>query len=829
MTKKYVNQFKIMEHVSVDDSISIPLMHVDILPLQQPLQCDTPRVQTLLLSSKPSFLAASIKLHLLKASVANGVGNNTENEIYLALDSVQSTSSLLQSGFLSNSGASDSKASVDNAVNDSPPVLLLPQNDVTLPSFWPCQCRGYISQNVLLKSRREKILCLRVHVTQATTIHVLLQSIDSIPMQEQYLSGNKKEDSIPEYLEKEIMTNHNPETISELSLRLKMIWERKIRVGNSPDAIHRLQTRNDRRTKFAELFQGSQNRKSSKSSSMKEFGSSGWAESALLVHSPDHGAGKSLLVQSLIRRLEPRAVVHVIRSGAILAKFGIAADAVLESTLHQAVYSAAVQDRPVCIILDDLDVLLTPSTPSIGDAATPVLNSMTASLRVLTRSLQKGVFPYPTKNPLYNICAERGSVFSVRLCVVGVITCPDNGGRTPIENNSEKRSILDYLVAGKYRSPSLTALTRSTALHAALVREGFSLEDEVEKVLPRLAASAVWASGSAFRRIAQRISPSKCSVGDLQRAIAEISGTSNGHSTNVSFESSASNDLFDSVGGNTEAKLALNEALSLDTERRKMLASFGLSPPTGVLMYGPPGTGKTLLAKAVAKVLRTQNTSQVGGAFVSLSSSDIVHAEVGTGEKLLVSAFKTARMNTPSVVFIDEFQALFTDRSSGGSSRFSSTLLSLLDDVRSWKIADKKAVSSTPSAHETPLDLVVLAATNTPWMVDKAFLRPGRFDHVVHVGLPDKADRQSIFDLLISQMKTSFTSSDRIQEFAEHLAQATEGYSGADISVVCRTAAVACLVASEEELTEEHFLSALDQVKASSSPDLVARIARWKL
>eukprot|EP00977_Amphora_coffeiformis_P007610 scaffold1667_cov173-Amphora_coffeaeformis.AAC.38 len=815
-----------MEYVTSANH-SIPLIHVDVLPRQQPMlhqQRDTPRAP----SAEPSFLAASIKVYLLKASVANGVGKDPKNAVYLTLDSSKDTYSLLRRGFLSNStGETESEARVDTLPENSLPLLLLPQNDVTLPSLWPCQCRGYISQDRLLQNAKEKTF--RIHVTKATTIHILPPSIDSIPKWEHCLSGGKEENSIPDYLEKEVMANHTPETIRELSLRLKMMWAHKIRIGNSPDAIRRLQTQNERRTKFAEMFQARQNSLSFWSPSLMEFGSADWAESALLVHSPDHGAGKSLLVQSLARRLEPHAVVHVIRSGAILAKFGTAADAVLESALHQAVYSAAVENRPVCILLDDLDVLLTPGSPSFGDAAMPVLNSTTAYLRVLTRGLQKGIFPYPAKNPLYNVCGERGCVFDVRLCLVGIVSCPDNGGRTPTDSNSGKRSILDYLVAGKYRLPPLTASTRSRALRAALDNEGVSLEADAETVLSRLAASAVWARGSAFRRIAQCVPSSKCSADDLYRAIAEIGCTSNSPSTNVSFESSASDDLFGSVGGNAEAKLALHEALSLDPERRKIMASFGLSPPTGVLLYGPPGTGKTLLAKAVANVLQSRSASSVGGAFISLSSSDVVHAEVGTGEKLLVSAFETARMNTPSVVFIDEFQALFTDRSSGGSSRFSSTLLSLLDDVRRWEIADRKAASTSSTAHENSRNLVVLAATNTPWMVDKAFLRPGRFDHVVHVGLPNKADRQSIFELLISQMKTSFTTPDRVRELAKDLAQATEGYSGADISVVCRTAAVACLVASEEELKEEHFLSALNQVKASSSPDLVARISRWKL
>ena len=87
----------------------------------------------------------------------------------------------------------------------------------------------------------------------------------------------------------------------------------------------------------------------------------------------------------------------------------------------------------------------------------------------------------------------------------------------------------------------------------------------------------------------------------------------------------------------------------------------------------------------MARLLRSRNASSVGGAFVSLSSSDIVRASVGSGEKMVVLAFETAQMNAPSVVFIDEFQALFTERSSGGSRRLSSTLLQCMDDVKQWR------------------------------------------------------------------------------------------------------------------------------------------------
>jgi SpoVK/Ycf46/Vps4 family AAA+-type ATPase len=172
----------------------------------------------------------------------------------------------------------------------------------------------------------------------------------------------------------------------------------------------------------------------------------------------------------------------------------------------------------------------------------------------------------------------------------------------------------------------------------------------------------------------------------------------------------------------------------------------------------------------------------------SRPGSDIVRAEIGSGEKMVVLAFETARMNAPSVVFIDEFQALFTERSSGGSGRLSTTLLQCMDDVKRWRLADKSVSSSEGDEANRDSRVVVLAATNTPWMVDKAFLRPGRFDRVVNVGLPSVQDRVSILRLHIGRMKMRVAEDmDELERTCVNLAECTQGFSGADLAALpCR-------------------------------------------
>jgi SpoVK/Ycf46/Vps4 family AAA+-type ATPase len=290
-------------------------------------------------------------------------------------------------------------------------------------------------------------------------------------------------------------------------------------------------------------------------------------------------------------------------------------------------------------------------------------------------------------------------------------------------------------------------------------------------------------------------------------------------------------ELFSSVGGNVEAKRAIEEALALDPERRRILRKFGMSPPTGLLLYGPPGTGKTLLAKAVAKLLKNQsgNVSSVGGSFITLQASEIVRGEVGNSEKMIVSAFETARSNAPSVIFIDEFQALFTERSGSGSGKLSSTLLQCMDDVCRWRDTDD-AANVAPFPHDASSRVVVMGATNTPWMVDKAFLRPGRFDRVVHVGLPALEERVSILQVHVARMRLASSENAHVDRICQTLAEKCDGFSGADLAALCRAAAVRCLaeLGVNGRLEDRHFFEARDGFEPSCSTKLATRLTMWR-
>jgi SpoVK/Ycf46/Vps4 family AAA+-type ATPase len=341
-------------------------------------------------------------------------------------------------------------------------------------------------------------------------------------------------------------------------------------------------------------------------------------------------------------------------------------------------------------------------------------------------------FPFPTKSPFYNSTSGTGHIYSTQLCLVAVVTIEDTVGDLygPFGNN-------------RYRLPTLTIKDRFLIMMQLLDDKGITLDQAAKENLPILLASTQTNKRSIFNSIVSKLESIKSENVDVV-TLADLKKVFDTSSNNIKLSDSQSvsdasesnnDDKFSSIGGNKQAKKALLDALAFDDKKRLALARFGMSPPNGCILYGPPGNGKTLLAKAVARMMGNKGSSLIhdGGLFISLSASEIVRSEVGKSEKLIASAFDMAQKSAPAVIFIDEFQALFTSRDdedgqSKGSGRLSSVLLQCMDDISKWKKADR--LVDTMEARNEYKRVVVLAATNTPWMVDKAFFRAGRFDRV---------------------------------------------------------------------------------------------------
>jgi SpoVK/Ycf46/Vps4 family AAA+-type ATPase len=761
----------------------------------------------------------------------------------------------------------------------------------------------------------------------------------------------------------DIIRCFDPVVVDELTLKLRRLASKAICIGTSVDALYHYRKQHDQLKRLRSHVLVSSSSLANKSGTFNKkknsysvttdnrgalVGSKDpqlWWPSSLIVHSPNHCDGKTLLVEAILanRLFEERKerqeakddeeeddmrststdCIHVIRAGPLLAKYGSRADAALESQIHAAILSSACRRHshrrrprrrgngndqrqqlhdnvpPLCaIIFDQLESFL-PSrlsgTTSSGDASVPVVNAIASYLRSITSTMQRrSEFPFPVKNPLYNNAIgatdQHGQVLSVRLCLVGIVTCPDDGWKSSqktsggMDSTSMNGGIFDSMGDGdRFRLPLLTDYGRFAALKSFLISKGLHLDSHVTTRLETLASSCHWVKAEMFNVIACRLkaiidakhdhtgtSTTVVEVTDLNEAFASVRhdhvnvsrGTT--HISNVRPESdddthtrqaaSTSESFhFASVGGAEQAKLALEDALALDSTKRRILHHFGLRPPSGVLLYGPPGTGKTLLAKAVACLLgekvkkkgfqsKQHGGGGGGGKFISLSISDVVSSELGTSEKTILTTFEYADQHAPAVIFLDEFQALFTDRSAGGTGRLTTTLLQCLDDIHRWQDADDDAQqqNDNSTAKSVLPRVTVIAATNTPWMIDNAFLRPGRFDRVVQVGLPLCSERESIFLVHTTRMKIKYGDGDSdgdhpplLKSLAKSIADKTEGYSGADLAALCRAAAVRALIDCEDgqdaHVTQDHFEKALlHDVRPSSDDQLVNRLAEWR-
>ena len=243
---------------------------------------------------------------------------------------------------------------------------------------------------------------------------------------------------------------------------------------------------------------------------------------------------------------------------------------------------------------------------------------------------------------------------------------------------------------------------------------------------------------------------------------------------------------FENVAGLEGAKEEVQEIVDFLKSPEKY-TSLGGKIPKGALLVGPPGTGKTLLAKAVA--------GEAGVPFFSLSGSDFVEMFVGVGASRVRDLFKQAQQKSPSIIFIDEIDAIGRARGknsmTGGNDERENTLNQLLTEMDGFG---------------TDTNVIVLAATNRADVLDKALMRAGRFDRQIYVDLPDIKERQEIFEVHIKPLKLA----DNVN--VEFLAQQTPGFSGADIANMCNEAALIAARNSKKAIHHQDFLDAVDRI-----------------
>jgi len=245
-------------------------------------------------------------------------------------------------------------------------------------------------------------------------------------------------------------------------------------------------------------------------------------------------------------------------------------------------------------------------------------------------------------------------------------------------------------------------------------------------------------------------------------------------------------ETYSDIGGLDDKLREVREVVELPLIKPELFKKVGIDPPKGVLLYGPPGSGKTLIARAIAH--------ETNSVFIRMIGSELVRKYIGEGAKLVKELFKLAREKAPCIVFIDEIDAIGAKRSdalTSGEREVQRTLMQLLAEMDGF---------------EPRGEVKVIAATNRPDILDTALLRPGRFDRLIEIPLPDRAGRMEIFEIHTRNMNLSSDVDFSI------LAELSAGASGADIKAIATEAGMFAIRDSREKVYMDDFVKAIDKV-----------------
>ncbi|MGQ9565680.1 MAG: CDC48 family AAA ATPase [Candidatus Bathyarchaeales archaeon] len=487
----------------------------------------------------------------------------------------------------------------------------------------------------------------------------------------------------------------------------------------------------------------------------------------VLLHGPP-GCGKTLLARAVAN--ESEANFFSINGPEIMSKFYGESEARLREIFQQAQQSA-----PSIIFIDELDAIAPKREEVTGEVERRVVAQLLALMDGLGGRGNVIVIGATNRPGALDPALRRPGRFD-REIEIGV---PDKTARfeilqihtrgMPLAKDVDLKKLAE--MTHGYTGADLAALSRETAMKA-LRRYLPEINLEEERIPP-----------SVLEKMEIRME-------DFTNAYKEITPTA---MREVYIEVPTIH--WEDIGGLERVKQELREAVEWPLKNPEVFSRLGIRPPKGILLYGPPGCGKTLLARAVA----TESEAN----FITIKGPEVFSKWVGESEKAIREVFRKARMASPSVIFFDEFDSLVPRRGlgfsdSGVSERVISQLLTEMDGIMSLE------------------DVVVIAATNRPDIVDQAVLRPGRFDRLIYVPEPDEEARKQIFKIYTKSMPLA--KDVKIEE----LARMTNNYSGADINGLCREAALIALRKNigAKEVTLADFRAAMEKVGPSITPDM---------
>jgi len=244
---------------------------------------------------------------------------------------------------------------------------------------------------------------------------------------------------------------------------------------------------------------------------------------------------------------------------------------------------------------------------------------------------------------------------------------------------------------------------------------------------------------------------------------------------------------YSSIGGLKKQIKELKEAIELPFENPQAFSDLGIDPPKGVLLTGPPGTGKTMLAKAVA--------NSTNAAFLGLVGAELAQKYIGEGGRMVRELFEMARQKSPAIIFIDEIDSIGSKRldvATSGDREVQRTLMQLLSELDGFESLD---------------DVKVIAATNRPELLDAALLRPGRFDRIIEIPIPDLDAREAIYSVHTKSMPMAKGLNNR------SLASMSDGFSGAEIKSVVVEAGISAISSGRKSVKKVDFVEAIMKVQ----------------
>jgi len=487
----------------------------------------------------------------------------------------------------------------------------------------------------------------------------------------------------------------------------------------------------------------------------------------VLLHGPP-GCGKTLLARAVAN--ESEANFFSINGPEIMSKFYGESEARLREMFQQA-----QQNSPSIIFIDELDAIAPKREEVTGEVERRVVAQLLALMDGLTGRGNVIVIGATNRPGALDPALRRPGRFD-REIEIGV---PDKQGRhevmqihtrgMPLAKDVDMKKLSE--MTHGYTGADLAALGRETAMKA-LRRYLPEINLEEERIPPSV------------------LEKMEVKMEDFLNAYKEITPTA---MREVYIEVPAVH--WDQIGGLEEVRQDLMEAVEWPLKSPEVFKRMGIRPPKGILLYGPPGCGKTLLARAVA----TESEAN----FITIKGPEVFSKWVGESEKAIREVFRKGRMAAPSVIFFDEFDSLVPRRGmgfadSGVTERVISQLLTEMDGIITLE------------------DVVVIAASNRPDIVDPAVLRPGRFDRLIYVPEPDEKARLEIFKLYTKDMPLAKDVD------LKNLASLTKSYSGADIEGVCREAALSALRKDikSKEVALSDFQKAMEKVGPSILPDM---------